>query len=596
MTFSESVWKRMGTVAIALVTTTALLAQGAPLDDGGVVVGRSTSGGVDVALAVSQEDVLAMQLERAHQAALAGDLETAIESFERVRASAFPWHSWAATSALVASHRMAGDFPSAFAVTAQVVADRSSLQGLMAIWDGDSAWISGDHAAARAFYEQATEDPADSVAAQALQQRSRLALATGSPHEAASLKRVLLRHYPEFISAELTLAEAMIFDAMATDQLPTVALSVLLHDEVCTEATPCVLRDGSREEGAAAGVGTVLAHLSGFRFVPTAEERALLEAAVEAKRRAGDGTDGVVKAACTPVKASDGFRHPMGHVPGGYNFMDSIAQGHHPGIDLNGPGGCNADCGTTFVAAARGCVRDASPAIWGSATIEHFYTPDTWVSQYGHARTIYYSVGAAITKGASLGKVGNVGTTCCHLHHELREADHPYRTNADYYSNSTKSDVGDWYQSPLPFHEAHGKYIWVQWADEGAFTRVGTWTYVSGVGNRDDMRWAPTTPSGSKTHYAQLPITARRDGVHELWAFIPYGHGTSSRAGYRVRRSRSNIPLLVAQVDQLQEQDAWVRIGSVPMTAGAHYTIEVASNTGEAGRRVALDDILLIKP
>ena len=548
----------------------------------------------ETAQVFTQEDVLILQLERAHEAARAGDVATAEALFRQVRASAFPWHSWAATSGLVATYRMNGEDAAAFAETTQISEDKPQLRDLMSLWDGDTAVLAGDLSAARAYYSQAVREDAPGVAAAALNQLARLALLEELPQEAAELKREQLRRFPGQISPEMLLAEAMALDAMASGQLPPEPLSILLHGEECTDAAPCLLQDGRRENFR--GEGMELAKISGLRFLPSPSDLALLATARHFTKESRGVSTAPLSTACTPSTASDGFRHPLGNEQADYEFMEPIAQGYHPGLDITGPGSCNDDCGTIFVAVARGCVRDASPSNWGSATIEHYYLPDTWVSQYGHASEVYYSAGAAISQGASLGKVGAVGGSSSHLHHELREADHPNRTSADYYSNLTLANVGDWYQNPLPFYDAHRGYSSAQWADEGAFTRHGAWSYVSGVGDRDDMRWAWSTPSGSKSNYAHYSFTAHTSGSHELWVFIPYNYATSSRANYRVVREGDHVALLEAELDQLNHSDAWVHIGSIPLTADFRYTLEVASNTGESGRRVGLDDVLLIKP
>lgn len=592
--------KGAATVLALLLPTAALLAQWpspADADAAGAFASRRET---DAAETVAQPDPLAARLARAHRAVRAGDLRTAVTVFEDVRGTAFPWHAWAAASSLVATYRMVGNFAAAYAETARIRAARPRLADLMSVWDGDTARLAGELAIARGHYRRAADATSRDVAALALQQLARVALVEGAPGQAARHKRALVRRFPDLVSPELTLAEAMVYDAMATDSLPIVALSVLLHEAVCTERVPCVLRNGRREP-AATGPGKApgerLADLSGFRFHLSSDDRRLLDDASDAARRPEVPNDSILTSVCTPARASDGFEHSMPNHHTGYAFMDEIGGGRcHPGIDLNGPGRCNDDCGTVFVAVARGCVRDVSPSDWGAATVEHFYIPATWVSQYGHAGAIYYSAGAAISKGAALGRVDRVGTACCHLHHELREADHPYRTHADYYSNLPRDEVGDWYQDPLRFHDAHRSYTGIQWADEGAFSRFGAWSYVSGVGDGGDMRWAPTTSTGSGESYARYAFRATHGGVHELWAFVPYDHATSRRARYRLVRKLGGTPLLARDVDQLAHADAWVRLGTVSLTRGSTYEVEVGGQTGESGARVALDDILIIRP
>lgn len=535
-------------------------------------------------------------LELANTAARSGDVSTAEELFLEVASSDDPWYSWSATSGLVATYRMLGDYASAFAMTRKIRAERPQLAELMAVWDGDTAVLEGDLARARVEYQAvATEGKLIDgmpVGALALKQLSRLALLEEDAQSAAAMQRELLRRFPAHGNPEFTLAQAMVFDAMATGSLPLSSLDVLLQEEVCSEQVPCVIDSGIAYQGD--GAGMRLAELSGLRFRPAPEDLQLLAAAREAKKNpAAGGTTKAIITACTVTAAYDGFQDPMTNDHSGYVFMQSISQGYHPGIDINGPGSCDDDCGLIFRSVARGCVRDSSPADWGSAVVEHYYLPDTWYSQYGHADDIYYSAGASISKGANLGTNGDVGTRCCHLHHELREPDHPDPTNANYYSSLTKWNVGDWYQNPLPFYDGHPSYSYVMWADEGAFSRWGTWTYVSGVGDRDDMRWAYTT--NQLTNYARYSFSPGYSGTYELWVFVPYNHATSTRARYKVRNTTIGGDEFSGTVNQSIRYDEWVNVGSGYLFWFYSYYVEVATNTEESSKKVGLDDILLIR-
>jgi len=280
--------------------------------------------------------------------------------------------------------------------------------------------------------------------------------------------------------------------------------------------------------------------------------------------------------------------------------MDTIPQGRHPGLDIN-TAAKDGDCGVSFKATAKGCVTDSSPTNWGSATIQHLYTSRTWTSQYGHASSIAFSSGSAVTKGATLGKVGKVGLDpvegTCHLHHEIREQDHPAPTNADYYSSLTQTNVGDWYQNPFPFVDAHRSYSTSPtWIDEESFVRTGTWTLVSGVGDEDDLRWGATTATGTKSTYSRYTFTPSTTGTYEIWAFVPWNHGTSTAVPYRLARSSTGAAVFSKTVNQLSLVDAWIKIGSGSLTKDVSYFLEVATNTGESSKKVALDDFLIFKP
>lgn len=530
-------------------------------------------------------------LEQANKAIENGDYATAEGIYQEVAAGTAPDIAWFGTSGLVALYRQTGDSAAAHAVTAAVAAQRPDMAGLMAIWDGDTAWLAGDTAAALTYYQTALQPGFDRTVdgtrtgAVALQQIARLQASGGNPAAAAATRRQLLQSYPGDVWPEFEMAQALVLDAMAAGQLPLKPLTALGHDGDCTETLPCVV--GATQLGTA---GRRLAEIGGLRFVLSSQDEALLSTAGQP----GGDTElvGEESLACTQTQATLGFQYPMANASSGYVFMQSIGNGaFHPGLDINGPGGCNADEGMYFRSVTTGCVTDASPANWGSATVRHSYNYVTSTSQYGHASTIYYSANSAIAKGAILGLVGRVGTTCAHLHHEMREADHPNAANADYYSNLTLANVGDWYHNPFPFQEAHRSYVNVRFADEDQFTTTGTWNAVAGVGNRDDMKWGATTSSA--TRYARYYFFPASSGTHDLWIFVPWNYGTSTSARYRMVRSNGQVMISTVSVNQGVLYDAWVRIGQASLTAGVEYYVEVSANTGETNRQVALDEIMI---
>jgi hypothetical protein len=274
--------------------------------------------------------------------------------------------------------------------------------------------------------------------------------------------------------------------------------------------------------------------------------------------------------------------------------------GYHTGVDLN-RGGYQADCSDDFYAAADGCVRDvmASTSDWGSAAVEHYYRPTYWTSQYGHAYSVEYSVDQAIGKGAWLGDVGGTGSGgpdsfACHLHFEIREQDHSARNNASSYHNTPQSKVADEYQDPIPFITAHKAYQIANWIDEHHFTTTGTWNAVSDTGDMDDMKWASTT--ATKTTYARFTWQATGSGLWEFFAFVPYKYQSSTKVPYRLVRSATGATLISTTINQSIQKDSWVRLGAAALIARETYFLEVATNTAESNRQVALDDFLMILP
>ena len=505
------------------------------------------------------------------------------------------WFSWAAQSALVAQYRRTGESEKAYALTNATSNRQPDLRGLMNIWNGDTAARMGNPDLALTFYEAVLNDDPEMivddlrVGAIAMKQIARTWLAIGNPEASASWERALLAQYGGEMNREASLARILILEAMVSGTLPLSNPSEILHHSDCSAENPCLI---ASSDSVADMLPMQLNHLDGFQFVLSPRDLALL---VQDTRPKGEGSRSRKTVACVVSAASNGFQVPMANDHPGYEFMDNISQGYHPGLDINGPGSTNADCDTVFYSVARGCVRDSSPSNWGSAVVEHYYIPDPWYSQYGHAQTIDYSVGAAIFKGSSLGTVGRVGTSTCHLHHEIRESDHPDPQNADYYSGLTWTNVGDRYQDPSPFVNAHRSYQWVKWVDEGAFTTTGTWTGISGTGDRDDLKWATTTPANTKTQYANYTFTPTNSGNHELWVFVPYNYATSTGAKYKLTRNGAT-KVLETTIDQSIYSDAWVYAGSAYLLGGVAHELEVATNTGESDRKVAIDDFLIIRP
>jgi hypothetical protein len=535
-------------------------------------------------------------LQEAVLATLAGDLARALALYQEAEESGLPAYAWAGISGQVALHRMAGDGHSARALTDRIAQGRPELAGLMAIWDGDTAVLEDDLSGAIASYERALDRFGDQwvdgkpIGAVALRQVSRAHLERGDARSAARAERRLLLNYGGAPNAELAAARILAFEAMATGELPLKPLEQLLHDGDCSAQRPCAL-GGRRDIGRGRSQAVLLAGIAGMEFTLDAELRGALDrgGALQSAAPLAAAT------ACVTPIASDGFQNPIVNSAYGYRFMSSpdCCSGWHPGVDLNGAGD---DCGLDFNAVASGCVRDvmSSSTDWGTAAVEHFYTPGNWTSQYGHGDRVYYSIDQAIVKGAPLGNVDTIGKSSgCHLHFEIREADHTARNDASAYHNSPQGTVADEYQDPEPFIAAHKAYQEARWTDEESFTFYGTWTTVTGAGDQDDLRWAYTT--SGLTNYARYEWTPSTSGTHEVWAFVPLSSNRTRRAPVKVVDKSTGAAAMTATVDQSLYKDAWVRIGSALLSSGTPYYVEVASNTAESFLRVTVDDFLILR-
>jgi hypothetical protein len=553
---------------------------------------------------VQDRSAVDLLLRRAVDAANSKRYPEALQLYQQLERSSHRWYSWAGTSGLVVVHRMAGAPDAARTVTERVAAERPRLAGLMAIWDGDTAMLEGDVSRALAAYRRAADVHGRQVVdgkpigAKALRQLSRAYLELRDARAAAQAEREILANYPRFVDRELVMANVLVFEAMASGQLPLKPVEKLLHDGDCSSKNPCVVDKGRVLRTLPSGA-VRFSKIDGLYFLPDGEVKQL-----RAMQRAASDTFTASSTAtvCTTPTAQSGFQSPMAFDGYGYHFMDNpdCCSGYHTGADLN-RGGYQADCNDDFYAAADGCVRDvmASTTDWGSAAVEHYYRPSYWTSQYGHAYSVEYSVDQAIGKGAWLGDVGGTGSGgpdsfACHLHFEIREQDHSARNNASSYHNTPQSKVADEYQDPIPFITAHKAYQIANWIDEHHFTTTGTWNAVSDTGDMDDMKWAATT--ATKTNYAQFTWQATGTGTWEIFAFVPYKHQSSTKVPYRLVRSLTGVALISTTVDQSIRKDSWVRLGSAALTARETYVLEVATNTGESNRRVALDDFLMILP
>ena len=159
--------------------------------------------------------------------------------------------------------------------------------------------------------------------------------------------------------------------------------------------------------------------------------------------------------------ANTGFQRPMTNHHYGWEWLDWTGSVYHPGDDYNGPSivDGNSDCGTAVYAVANGTVKHVNTGSWGGLVIEHTWNSIRVYSQYGHISSPHVSNGQTVSKGQHVADVGNVGTTWCHLHWEIRESDHPNPTDGNYWSNlNVLSNVENWYEDPEWWVDNHGPY------------------------------------------------------------------------------------------------------------------------------------------
>jgi murein DD-endopeptidase MepM/ murein hydrolase activator NlpD len=135
---------------------------------------------------------------------------------------------------------------------------------------------------------------------------------------------------------------------------------------------------------------------------------------------------------------------------------------YHPGQDWNVPslGNCDYDKGVDVLATANGTVVFVNHVKWSGVVIQHNYKGEIWYSQYGHVQNILVSEGEVVFKGDKIAELGDVATSCAHLHFEIREADHPDPTYGRFFCGplANSNDVDDWYEDPTTFIPSHPAY------------------------------------------------------------------------------------------------------------------------------------------
>ena len=510
--------------------------------------------------------------------------------------------SWAAASAQVALLRQLGRYDQADAVVARLAEQHPERADLMNLWRGDTAAFAGRFSNAFAQYAEAGNgrNPAErTVAAQALKQTARLHSRLGDFASAAGVYRSLVDTYAHEVDPHWALGQALLHEALARSGVPDGFRDPenywVVEGESIQQAPGDVIAPETQDLG-----------IENLRFVLSAHDRALLREAQAVRREASvqpAAATVTATATCTPATAWSGFQLPFAPNTAnyGYRYMEypDSKGGYHPGVDLNWGWGAD-DASLDFAVVADGCVTDspganATPTAWGSATVQHNFVR-LWTSQYGHADKVYYSYGAAVKKGWKLGNVGDVASSGnYHLHFEIREEDHPDAANARSYLNSSKSVVGDYYQEPESFIAAHPAASYYQWFDEDRWSFSGSWTIKTGIGNEDDLRYAATTATTTKANYATKTFSVPSSATYRLYVFVPWNYATTTKAPYRVIDTATGGVVKSVTLNQNVLVDAWASLGTMSLQGGRTYRLELATNTGESGRLVALDDVLILR-
>ena len=149
------------------------------------------------------------------------------------------------------------------------------------------------------------------------------------------------------------------------------------------------------------------------------------------------------------------FSAPMGTETGSFTYnaqnfweLNKQRRGHHTGDDLHGIGGWNSDLGDPVYAIADGLVVFAGNYLpgWGNVIIlAHRVEIDggdrILQSFYAHLQEIHVTVDSRISRGESIGRVGNAGGQyLAHLHFEMRQGLNLYLGPGYSYQKGTQID------------------------------------------------------------------------------------------------------------------------------------------------------------
>lgn len=136
-----------------------------------------------------------------------------------------------------------------------------------------------------------------------------------------------------------------------------------------------------------------------------------------------------------PYKIDTGFNKPTSY-------------GTHEGIDLNGLGGGNTDCGYELKAICDGIVEIVSTSTqnYGKLLVIKANTlGSVYYVRYAHCQEILVQRGDTVREGQVVAKMGSTGnSTACHLHLDILKKVPPHWR---YYTQS----VTDWFVDPVWF-------------------------------------------------------------------------------------------------------------------------------------------------
>lgn len=291
-------------------------------------------------------------------------------------------------------------------------------------------------------------------------------------------------------------------------------------------------------------------------------------------------------------------------------------------LDLNLSG--DADAGKTVKAITAGTVVQKSTSL-GWVLLKSACNL-TWNGQY--YSTCYHgymhmtsiptalAVGSSVAQGATLGAVGNAGTTANHLHfcHYVaspgRVGDIAAGRNGFLESVDPGTTLGGAFTNLNLTSKVAVQYVDDQKSSGNfSFTKLGSgFATDSAYGLLDGMTYRSSLVSGSDKATYSFNLGVPASGEYGLWAFVPRNHGTAS-AKYTVYVN--GVSKGTYTINQASYYDRFasilgygsgqcgitgVSVGTtMNLAAGAKVRVEVPAAIGVSGKQIAYDAIYLVR-
>lgn len=138
----------------------------------------------------------------------------------------------------------------------------------------------------------------------------------------------------------------------------------------------------------------------------------------------------------------------------GNGFGDKVPYGFHSGVDINGNGGGNSDCGSPIKAIADGECTSVELGTTGYGKHFHYKIDGPWGVRYvhdAHCQDIFIKVGDKFKEGDTIATMGTSGnSTHCHDHFEIKKK--PVGINA---IAKTQVALNDGWEDPIAFIEKY---------------------------------------------------------------------------------------------------------------------------------------------